>query len=51
MFNWFWSLLRVLGVEVRMGPLDMSEVNPLDVPWSQARFNFTLFGKTLWPRD
>jgi hypothetical protein len=47
MYSWFWSALRFIGIDARVGDLDMSEVNPADVPWSMARFNFTLFGRKL----
>lgn len=51
MYTWFWSLLKVFGIEVRMGDLDMTEVNPLDVPWSAAHFNFNWFGRRIGGDD
>jgi hypothetical protein len=47
MFNWFWSLLKVCGIEVRAGNLDMADINPFDVPWSLAKVRFTLFGRKI----
>lgn len=51
MYNWFWSLLRVLGVNVSAGPLDMADVNPFDVPWRHSRVSFWLFGKKIGGDD
>lgn len=42
MYNWFWSLLHVFGVEVKTDYIDLAELNPFDVHWNFTGFSFKM---------